>query len=272
MLAIPFPIIDPIAIEIGPIVLRWYGLAYAAGFLAGWALISRLAATPRLWAGSAAPPREALESLVIYVVLGVVIGGRLGHVLFYEPSFYLRNPLEILQPWKGGMAFHGGLLGTIVAVYVFARRHGINVWSVFDLVAAVVPIGIGLGRLANFINGEVIGSVTSMPWGMVFPNWGPDPRHPAMLYEAFLEGGVLLGIMLWLICSRLTLRSPGLTAGWFLVLYGVFRIFCEFFKLVDFRLILPPLPLTTGMLLSLPMILFGIWLLRTSTDAKRANT
>jgi phosphatidylglycerol:prolipoprotein diacylglycerol transferase len=268
VLAIPFPHIDPVAIEIGPIALRWYGLAYAAGFLAGWALIARLVATPSLWSEGKPPPREALESLVIYVVLGVVIGGRLGHVLFYEPSFYLRNPLEILQPWKGGMAFHGGLIGTIAAICLFARRHGLNVWSVFDLVAAAVPIGIGLGRLANFINGEVVGSVTSMPWGMVFPNWGPEPRHPAMLYEAALEGVVLLAVLLWLIHKRLTLRTPGLTSGWFLIVYGAFRIFCEFFKLVEFRLILPPLPLTTGMLLSVPMILFGVWLVRTRGRAR----
>ncbi len=260
-MAIPFPQIDPVALQVGPIAIRWYGLAYAAGFLGGWYYISRLIKNPTLWSEvKPPPPATAIDSLIIYVVLGVVIGGRLGHVLFYEPSFYLQHPLEILQPWKGGMAFHGGLIGTIIAIWLFARIHHVAVWSVFDLAAAAVPIGIGLGRLANFINGEVVGSVSSVPWAMVFPNWGPEARHPAMLYEAVLEGAVLFGVLYWLIHNRFTLRWPGLTSGWFLLLYGAFRIFCELFKIADFRLVLPPAPITKGMVLSLPMLLLGLLL------------
>lgn len=217
-LAISFPAMDPVAIALGPIAIKWYGLAYVAGLVLGWAYIRQLLARPELWPGTRPPfAPSALDDLFIWVTLGVVIGGRLGHVLFYEPAYYLAHPLQVLEIWKGGMSFHGGLAGTAVALLVFARRNGVSVLSVMDAVATAAPLGLLFGRLANFVNGEIVGSVTAMPWGMVFPHWGPEPRHPAMLYEAALEGGALFLILRYATHTCMTLRLPGLTTGLFLV-------------------------------------------------------
>ncbi|MEM1371408.1 MAG: prolipoprotein diacylglyceryl transferase [Pseudomonadota bacterium] len=257
--AIPFPQFDPIAISLGPIAIRWYGLAYLAGLLLGWLYIKRLVATSSLWSAAGAPfDREKVDDLLIWVTVGVIIGGRLGHVLFYEPTYYLQNPLEIPAIWNGGMAFHGGLLGTAVAMWLFARRTGISVWPVMDVVAAAVPIGLFFGRVANFINGEVVGSRTDMPWGMIFPAYGPEARHPAMLYEALLEGIVLFFVLRVLTHGYANLKLPGLTTGAFLIGYGLFRIFCELFKIVDYRLFHPDWPITKGMVYSVPMVLLGV--------------
>lgn len=259
-LDIPFPEINPIALQIGPLAVRWYGLAYAAGLIIGWLYIRQLLEHQRLWKNETAPMRpDDADELLVWVAAGVILGGRLGHVLFYNPDFYFANPIEIFAIWKGGMAFHGGLLGTGIAMALFARREGISVWPVMDLVSAAVPIGLFFGRVANFINAEVVGSVTKMPWGMVFPGAGDEPRHPAMLYEAALEGIVLFLTLRYFTHTRLSLRMPGLTTGIFLTGYAVFRIFCELFKIVDYRLVLADYPITKGMVYSVPMLLLGLW-------------
>lgn len=261
-MAIPFPNIDPIALEVGPIAIRWYGLAYAVGILAGYAYLCRLIVRAELWGTThVVPTRAALDDLMFYSVIGIVAGGRIGHVLFYEPAHYLANPLDIVALWKGGMSFHGGFIGTALAALLVARQHGVAFWRICDLLAVSAPIGIALGRIANFINVEVVGTVTAMPWGIVFPGKGPEPRHPAMLYEAALEGIFLFAVLAFLVWRYRTLRSPGLTTGYFLVGYAIARIFCELFKIEAFRLVVPPYPITKGMVLSVPMLLLGLWLL-----------
>lgn len=263
-MGIPFPNFDPVAIEIGPLAIRWYGIAYAVSFFLGLSYISALLKRDRLWAGGKAPAAmlQHVDTLLIYIVVGVIVGGRLGHVIFYQLDDYMMDPLAILAIWKGGMSFHGGLLGVVVAVILFARVHHIDKWIVGDLIAAATPIGLLLGRLANFINGEIVGSKTTVPWAMVFPGYD-GPRHPAMLYEAALEGLALFAILAVFIFRGRTLQRPGLTAGLFLVGYGIFRTFCELFKIIPARQIDPSLPITTGMVLCVPMILIGTWLIVT---------
>lgn len=270
MLAIPFPNMDPVAFQVGPIAIRWYGLAYAVALIVGWIYARRLLARQRLWSGGKAPlAPEDIESLVGYIAAGVILGGRLGHVLFYMPSYYLSDPLKVFAVWEGGMSFHGGVVGTALAIILFAQRHNAPLWSVADLVCAAAPIGICLVRMANFVNGEVVGHVSDVPWAFVFPNWGEAPRHPAMLYEAALEGVVLFWALCFVIAKRSALHKPGLVSAYFLIGYAAARIFCELFKIVEFRLLLPPLPITTGMLLSLPMLLAGLWLL---SQVRRGST
>jgi phosphatidylglycerol:prolipoprotein diacylglycerol transferase len=259
MLVIPYPAIDPVALSLGPVEIKWYGIAYAAGLLLGWTYIRRLLSTPRLWRGEKPPiDRAAADDLFIFVALGVVIGGRLGNVLLYDLAYYTRHPLEIFAIWRGGMAFHGGLAGTIVAMWLFARRNGANPLSIMDLVAAAVPFGLFFGRVANFINAEVLGRITNVPWAMVFPGAGPLPRHPAQLYEAVLEGIVLFLVLRFATHARGTLRTPGLTGAIFLIGYGVVRIACELFKEDDYAARLGIQPLTLGMIYSLPMIAAGV--------------
>ncbi len=258
-----FPNFDPVIFSIGPLALRWYSLAYIAGILLGWYYIRRLIATPKLWSESGAPMRaEHVDDLVVWVTLGIIIGGRLGHVLLYNPGYYLTHPIEILQVWNGGMSFHGGLLGTTLAMVLFARRNLIPLFTVGDVVAAAVPFGLFFGRIANFINGEIVGSPTTLPWGMIFPHVGPEPRHPAMLYEAALEGIALFLVLRFFTHARGALRLPGLTCGVFLAGYAVFRIFCELFKIVPHRLIDPDLPITKGMVYSVPMLIAGLYFIR----------
>lgn len=264
MLAIPYPAIDPVAVAIGPVAIKWYGLAYAVGLLLGWLYIKRLLSTDRLWREGKPPFAPALaDDLFVWVALGVVIGGRLGHILLYEPGYYLGHPLEILKIWQGGMAFHGGLVGSMVGMWLFARRQGVNALSVMDVVAAAVPFGLFFGRVANFINAEVIGRISDVPWAMVFPGAGPFPRHPVQLYEAVLEGIVLFLVLAWLIRARSSLVTPGLTGAAFLAGYGAFRIVCEVFK-EDYSGFMGSSVLTSGMVYSLPMVIVGVvamWLL-----------
>ncbi|MGD9786263.1 MAG: prolipoprotein diacylglyceryl transferase [Hyphomicrobiaceae bacterium] len=263
LLTLPFPDINPVAIWLGPVPVRWYGLAYASGLLLGWWYIKRLVATDRLWSRGKSPiPPETIDDLLLFVTIGVIVGGRLGHVLFYEPASYFANPLDILKVWQGGMSFHGGVAGVFIMLWLFARWKRMSMLSVGDVVTAAVPIGLFFGRIANFINSEVVGSVTTVPWAIVFPGWGAAPRHPAMLYEAALEGIVLFACLAWLIYRRYSLRMPGLTGGAFLLGYGVLRIFAELFKIDEYRLIFPELPITRGMFYSVPMLLLGaffIW-------------
>lgn len=262
LLAIAFPNIDPVAFSVGPLSVKWYGLAYMAGLLLGWTYVKRLIADGRLWRGGKAPLTEPMiDDLLLLVTLGVVLGGRLGHVLFYEPGYYLAKPAEILKIWQGGMAFHGGVLGVAVALWIFSRWRGVSIFSVGDVVAAAVPIGLFFGRIANFINSEVVGSVSSVPWAIAFPGYGDQPRHPAMLYEAVLEGAVLFAILAWMIYRRGALKLPGLTAGAFLAGYGLFRLLVEMFKIEEYRLLVEGWPITRGMAYSVPMVIAGAYLI-----------
>ncbi|GAB3118654.1 prolipoprotein diacylglyceryl transferase [Novispirillum itersonii] len=256
-----FPAFDPIALQIGPLALRWYALAYIAGLVGGWQLMKRLART--LTAdGRVRVTGEQVDDLLTWVTLGVILGGRLGYVLFYKPSFYFANPSEILQVWQGGMAFHGGLLGVILAMVLFARRHKLPFLAIGDMVATVVPLGLLFGRLANFINGELWGRPSDVAWAMVFPHGGPLPRHPSQLYEAALEGLVLLVLMLVLFYTRPVLRNRhGALGGIFLIGYGAARFTVEFFREPDSFLGLLWAGASMGQLLSLPMIAVGVALL-----------
>jgi len=265
--AIPFPNIDPVALQLGPVAIKWYGLAYLAGLLLGWLYIRRLLSEPDLWAGGRPPFDVAkVDDLLLYITAGVVLGGRLGFVIFYEPSYYLANPGDIIAVWKGGMAFHGALVGCLIAVWVFARRNGVNPWSTGDLVTAAVPIGLFFGRIANFINGELFGRPTTLPWGMVFPEAAlhhpdvePTPRHPSQLYEAVLEGLVLFLVLRLMTHYFGALKRPGLVSGVFLAGYAVARSTAELFREPHFAHAFNIGPLTPGIVYSIPMLLLGLF-------------
>ncbi|MDJ0894015.1 MAG: prolipoprotein diacylglyceryl transferase [Alphaproteobacteria bacterium] len=255
MYAIPFPVIDPVAIEVGPIVVRWYALAYVAGILLGWRY--------GVWLCRRRPeflPPEAIDDIVLTITLGIVLGGRLGYVLFYNPAYFLQHPLEALMIWQGGMSYHGGMLGVFVGVWLFARRHGYTFFQVADIIGMVVPWGLMFGRLANFINGELFGRVTDVPWAMVFPHGGPLPRHPSQLYEAALEGLLLL-LILHMVWARGGQRYRGLLSGIFMAGYGTARFVVEFAREPDAHLGTLAAGLSMGQLLSLPMIAFGAGLI-----------
>ncbi|MBK8121058.1 MAG: prolipoprotein diacylglyceryl transferase [Sulfuritalea sp.] len=250
------PQIDPIAIQIGPLAVRWYGLMYLAGFVAFlWLGKRRAAAQP--WYGMRALD---IDDLLFYGVLGVVLGGRLGQVLFYEPGYYLAHPLEILAVWKGGMAFHGGMLGVFVAMALWGRRSGKTFFQVTDFIAPLVPLGLMAGRIGNFINGELWGRVAgaTLPWAMVFPQVDTLPRHPSPLYQAAGEG-LLLFVILWLFSARQ--RALGQVSGMFLIGYGVLRFVAEYFREPDHGIFGLSYVVSMGQWLSLPMILVGLWLL-----------
>jgi phosphatidylglycerol:prolipoprotein diacylglycerol transferase len=262
-LALPFPQIDPVLIQIGPLVIRWYALAYIVGILAGWRYAGAIIGRPALWSERGPPvDKTGLEDLVLWITLGIIVGGRLGHVVFYTPGLLLTDPLEVLKVWNGGMSFHGGCLGVLVAVGVFVRRRALDIFSLGDLVCAVVPIGLFLGRVANFINGELWGRPSDLPWAMVFPAAGPEPRHPSQLYEAALEGIVLFLVLRWATHRAGLLSRPGVVAGLFFAGYGLARILVETVREPDFYMPAFPFGLTMGMSLSLPMMVFGAWLIR----------
>ncbi len=261
LLALPFPDIDPVIVALGPLSIHWYGLGYVAGILFAWWYGKRLAANMRLWPNNE-PPLTALDldDFVLWAALGVVLGGRIGHILFYDFAKYAADPLSVLYVWQGGMSFHGGFLGTTIAMVLFARRRGINVWSMFDAIACAAPVGLGLVRLANFINSELWGRATDVPWAVIFPNGGPVSRHPSQIYEALLEGLVLFIAMRFLSHTRFKLRTPGFIAGAFVAGYGLCRILAEFFREPDVQIgYLAGNWLTMGMMLSLPMVLAGLW-------------
>ena len=262
-LAIPYPAIDPVALRIGPLAVKWYGLAYVAGLLLGRYYVKALLQQGRLWPSEKRPfTPEKVDDLLLFMTVGVLLGGRLGYVLFYQPQFFLTHPLEIVAVWNGGMSFHGALLASIVAVVLFARRVGADPWSVMDLAAAAAPMGLFFGRLANFINAELWGRASTVPWAMVFPDAGPLPRHPSQLYEALTEGLVLFAVLWWLTHRRQALRTPGVIGGAFLVGYGLARSFCEFFREPDAGHILTVGPFTAGIFYSLPMVLVGFLAIR----------
>jgi phosphatidylglycerol---prolipoprotein diacylglyceryl transferase len=260
MLVLPiltYPEINPVLVSIGPLPIRWYALAYIAGILAGWYYARLIISSKRLWGGPAPLTVNDFDDFIIWITLGIIVGGRLGYVLFYNLAHFADQPLEIFALWTGGMSFHGGITGCVVVTILFARRRGIPILSLGDVIVAVAPIGLLLGRLANFINGELWGRPTDVPWAMIFPNGGPIPRHPSQLYEATLEGFVLL-IVLGVMVRGGALKRPGLVTGTFAVGYGVLRIICEFFREPDVQLGFLWGGLTMGMLLSIPVILAGI--------------
>ena len=263
MLVLPiltYPKINPVLISIGPFSVRWYALAYIAGILAGWYYARIIIASKRLWGGPAPFTVTDFDDFIIWITLGIILGGRIGYVLFYNLGYFAANPLEIFALWTGGMSFHGGVIGCIVVTVLFALRRGIPVLSLGDVTLAVAPIGLFLGRLANFINGELWGRPTDVPWAMVFPSGGPLPRHPSQLYEATLEGLLLL-VVLGVMVRFGALKRPGVVTGTFAVAYGIVRIFCEFFREPDPQLGFLWGGLTMGMLLSIPLILAGLLVL-----------
>ncbi|MEM8655193.1 MAG: prolipoprotein diacylglyceryl transferase [Pseudomonadota bacterium] len=289
--ALPFPDISPEIFSISifgfELALRWYALAYIVGIIIGWRLVVMALKAPRLWPAQTPPlsPGQT-EDMLTWIILGVLLGGRLGYVLFYQPGVYLSDPLAIIAIWEGGMSFHGGMLGVILAFWIYTRRHGAPLLTTADAVALGVPPGLLLGRLANFINAELWGRPTDLPWGVVFPGQAaqfcPDivgacARHPSQLYEAFLEGLVLLVVLLWIAWRREALKRPGLVTGVFLLGYGASRFVVEFVRQPDAQFISDGNPLglawhvggyglTMGQILSLPMILLGLWLI---TRARR---
>ena len=288
---IPFPNLSPdiFSIPLGPmtLTLRWYALAYIVGLLAGWKLIVRMVNTPRLWSGTPPLNAEAVERLLTWVIFGVILGGRLGYVIFYQPDHFLQNPLQILRVWEGGMSFHGGFAGVAIAGIWFCKREKIAMLPLADLMAAVAPIGLLLGRLANFVNAELWGRPTDLPWGVAFPGEAAQTcagvlticaRHPSQLYEAALEGLLLLVVLNYLIWRRDWLKTPGKIAGLFFAGYGVARFLVEFVRQPDAQFVSDGNPLglalhaagyglTMGQILTLPMIAVGIWFIARAKPA-----
>ena len=261
-----YPIIDPVALEIGQLAIRWYSLAYIVGIVAGWLYAGKLNKISKF------ATKEQFDAILNWVIFGILIGGRLGYVLFYRPLDYIHAPEQIVMLWKGGMSFHGGMLGVIIAMYIFCRRNGIKYFKLMDVAACVASIGLFLGRLANFVNGELYGRVTSSYFAMIFPNSDGYPRHPSQLYEAAGEGIVLFilaNILFWVFKAY---RKTGFLSGFFLLYYGCFRIFIEQFREPDQGVNLLFGEITRGQLLSAPMIIGGVYLiLRSLREPKTAN-
>lgn len=279
---IPFPDISPeiFTLQLGgfSLSLRWYALAYLAGLLIGWRILIRMMRGGRVWGDRAPMSPEAVDDLLTWVILGVIVGGRLGFVLFYDPGYYLSNPAQIIKVWQGGMSFHGGFAGVIVATWLFCRARAIPPLRLADAMAVVAPIGLFFGRIANFINAELWGRPTDLPWGVIFPGEaaqacpgveGLCARHPSQLYEAGLEG-LALGLILFAVVRAGGLRRPGLAFGIFLAGYGLARMFVELFRVADAQFITPDNPLghvlggpviglTMGQVLSLPMVIIGLF-------------
>lgn len=282
MTYIPFPPLSPeiFALDIGGfhLALRWYALAYITGLLGGWMLVRAAIRTPRLWQGAPALSEVRLEQLLTWVIAGVILGGRIGYVLFYQPELYLQNPLQILRVWEGGMSFHGGFLGVVIATILFCRIHRIAILPVGDLIAMVAPLGLFLGRLANFVNAELWGRATDLPWAVGFPGEAAlcagavCGRHPSQLYEALLEGVVLGALTIWAVWRGGWLAHPGRVMGLFIAGYGVARFAVEFVRQPDAQFISAGNPLglawhiggwglTQGQALSVPMVAVGLWFL-----------
>jgi len=254
---IPFPAIDPVLISVGPFAVRWYALAYIVGIIGGWFYARAIIASPKLWGGRAPLSVTDFDDFIIWITLGIILGGRMGYVLFYNFPHFAANPIEIVELWNGGMSFHGGVIGCVLAIVLFALHRGVPMLSLGDVTATVAPIGLFLGRIANFINGELWGRATEVPWAMVFPHGGPLPRHPSQLYEAALEG-VVLFIIVGLLVRCGALKRPGVATGVFAIGYGIARITCEFFRERDAQLGFLWRGLTMGMLLCIPLLIAGI--------------
>lgn len=254
-LALAFPNLDPVIVNFGPVAIRWYALAYVLGLVLGWRYIRYLAKgnVPGL-------DRRAADDFLVWCTLGVIVGGRLGYVIFYQPSYFIAHPGQIPVVWQGGMSFHGGLIGIIIAVWWFCRRRGLSPLGVGDLIACAAPIGLFFGRVANFINAELFGRTSDVAWAMVFPGGGPQPRHPSQLYEALLEGALLLVVLTILVRNdRIRLRR-GTLFGLFLIGYAITRAFVELFREPDAHIGFLMAGLTMGQLLSVPVLLLGLYL------------
>lgn len=260
-MALSFPSLSPTAFEIGPLSVQWYGIAYVVGILIGWQYILFLEKKASSRPQNPHLPPKVFDSFIPWIVLGILIGGRLGYVLFYKPLDYLAHPEEILFTWKGGMSFHGGLLGVILSTYFFTRRHKIPLLFFTDLLSQTIPIGLFFGRIANFINGELYGRITDVSWGIIFPHGGPLPRHPSQLYEALLEGPVLFLILFFLTQSSRISSRPGILTGTFLIGYAFARFIVEFVRQPDAHLGYLWSVFTMGQLLCLPMVGLGIFLI-----------
>lgn len=257
VLLLPFPAIDPVLISVGPFAIRWYALSYIVGILLGWLYVRTIIRNERYWGGKAPLTATDYDDFIVWVTLGIILGGRIGYVLFYNLPHFLAHPIEMVEVWKGGMSFHGGFLGCIAAVALFSWKRNIPFLTLGDVTCAGGPIGLFLGRLANFANGELWGRASDAPWAMIFPGAGPIPRHPSQLYEAATEG-LLLFIVLAIAIRMGALRRPGLIIGLFAIFYALFRSFCEFFREPDPQLGLLWGGLTMGMLLSVPLLLAGL--------------
>jgi len=257
---LPYPAINPVLVHLGPLAVRWYALAYIVGILAGWIYARTIIRSERLWGGTAPLTALDFDDFIVWITIGIVLGGRTGYVLFYNLPLFAEHPLQMFALWNGGMSFHGGVLGCIVAIVLFALHRRIPILSLGDVTTAVAPIGLCLGRIANFISGELWGRPTDVPWAMVFPNGGPVPRHPSQLYEAALEG-LLLFAVLGLLVRGGTLKRPGLVIGAFAVGYALTRSFAELFREPDPQLGFLWGGLTMGMVLSVPLLLFGVVLI-----------
>jgi phosphatidylglycerol:prolipoprotein diacylglycerol transferase len=255
LLAIPYPVINPVALSLGPLEIRWYALAYIVGLLIGWRYCLALAERPPRLVG-----RKDIDDFLAWATLGVVLGGRIGYVLFYNFGYFAAHPSEIPAMWHGGMSFHGGALGVTAAILWFTRKRRLPVLAFADIIAAAIPIGLFFGRIANFINDELWGRVTDVPWAMVFPNGGPVPRHPSQLYEAFFEG-IVLFLLLLAAERRGARRRPGLMTGLFLAGYAAARMSGELFRQPDAQLGFLIFGTTMGQLLSLPLLVAGLWLI-----------
>lgn len=254
---IPYPSIDPVLIDIGPLTVRWYALAYIAGIFLGYVYLQKLNRTT----GPLTLSKKTLDDLMMWAVIGIMLGGRLGYVLFYQPAYYLSHPQHIFAVWEGGMSFHGGLIGVIAAFYGYARVKRMAYLPLMDMIACAAPIGLLLGRLANFINGELYGRATDVAWAMIFPHGGDVPRHPSQLYEAGLEGLLLFGLLA-VLAWRFGLRQrPGLLSGVFLSGYGLSRAFVEIFREPDEQIGLLLGGMTMGQMLCVPMVLLGVYLI-----------
>ncbi|MDA1101102.1 MAG: prolipoprotein diacylglyceryl transferase [Proteobacteria bacterium] len=257
--SLAFPQIDPILLQLGPFAIRWYALAYIAGLLLGWRYMLRLNSKRAYLTTS-----DVIDDLLTWAIVGVILGGRLGYVLFYNLPYYSANPLQALAVWQGGMSFHGGLLGVTVAMIWFARRRKLELLHLSDLVSCAVPLGLFFGRIANFINGELFGRAADLPWAVIFPHAGPEPRHPSQLYEAAMEGIVLFILLAWLAWrqgKQSALQRPGLLTGVFLCGYALARALVELVRQPDVQIGLLPFGTTMGQLLSLPMLLGGLYLI-----------
>lgn len=253
-MALPFPDIDPIAFEVGPIVIRWYALAYLAGFLGGWYYANKLVTINSF----KHPNKSDIENFITWMVVGVILGGRLGYILFYNAGYYFTNMLDMLKLWQGGMSFHGGLIGASLAMILFSIRHKIPLFQLTDIISVVTPIGLFFGRIANFINGELYGRPTDMPWGMIFPMSADGmARHPSQLYEALTEGVILFILMIVLYAQKSIRQKAGLITGIFLIGYSLFRFLIEFVREPDTHLGLIGLGMSMGQILSLPTLIAG---------------
>jgi phosphatidylglycerol:prolipoprotein diacylglycerol transferase len=263
LFALPFPHIDPIAVSFGPFAIRWYALAYVTGILGAWWLARTVAGRPKLWGGKSPVTPNDIDDVIAWAAIGIVLGGRLGYVLFYNPAYFAANPLEIFVLWRGGMSFHGGFLGTVLALLLFARSRKIPMRSMLDIAALVTPIGLFLGRLANFVNGELWGRTSDVPWAFIFPGAGLEPRHPSQLYQAGLEGLMLFGALMIAMLSG-KLARPGYIGGMFVAGYGIARIVGELFREPDAHIGYLWGGLTMGMILSIPMLALGVWMIVTA--------